>query len=83
MPRKEDVVAEDGEMEEVESPWRLPRPAPREFTQEELDATRMYLSEIGFSPLLTAQEEVYFARRVIQGDAAPATAWLKAICDWW
>ncbi len=40
----------------------------REFTQEELDATRMYLSEIGFSPLLTAKEEVYYARMVLQGD---------------
>ncbi len=34
------------------------------------DATRIYLSEIGFSPLLTAEEEVYFARRVGQGDEA-------------
>ncbi len=40
----------------------------REFTQDELDTTRMYLSEIGFSPLLTAQEEVYFARKVLKGD---------------
>lgn len=31
------------------------------------DATQMYLSEIGFSPLLSAEEEVYFARRVHQG----------------
>ena len=67
---EEDVVAEDGEMDAVESPWQAPAASAREFTQEELDATRMYLSEIGFSPLLTAQEEVYFARRVLQGDAA-------------
>jgi RNA polymerase nonessential primary-like sigma factor len=32
------------------------------------DATRLYLSEIGFSPLLTAEEEVYFARRARRGD---------------
>jgi RNA polymerase nonessential primary-like sigma factor len=32
------------------------------------DATRLYLAEIGFSPLLTAQEEVYFARRARRGD---------------
>ncbi len=67
---EEDVVVEDGEMDAVESPWQAPAASAREFTQEELDATRMYLSEIGFSPLLTAQEEVYFARRVLQGDAA-------------
>ncbi|MGH8119594.1 MAG: RNA polymerase sigma factor RpoS [Gammaproteobacteria bacterium] len=37
--------------------------------QDDLDATRIYLSEIGFSPLLTAEEEVFFARRALQGDA--------------
>jgi RNA polymerase nonessential primary-like sigma factor len=35
-----------------------------------LDATRMYLNEIGFSPLLTAQEEVFFARLALKGDVA-------------
>lgn len=34
----------------------------------DLDATRIYLSEIGFSPLLTAGEEVYFARKALRGD---------------
>ena len=43
--------------------------ATREVTQDELDATRMYLGEIGFSPLLTAEEEVHYARRALQGDA--------------
>ncbi|MGL5044794.1 MAG: RNA polymerase sigma factor RpoS, partial [Plesiomonas sp.] len=33
-----------------------------------LDATQLYLGEIGFSPLLTAAEEVYFARRALRGD---------------
>lgn len=41
------------------------------FNQEEvaknLDATQLYLSEIGFSPLLTAEEEVHFARRALKG----------------
>ena len=32
-----------------------------------LDATQLYLGEIGFSPLLTAEEEVYFARRSLKG----------------
>lgn len=31
-------------------------------TQRVLDATQLYLGEIGYSPLLTAEEEVYFAR---------------------
>src|SRR3990167_10284621 len=34
------------------------------------DPTQMYLSEIGYSPLLTAEEEVYYARLVQKGDAA-------------
>ena len=34
------------------------------------DATRLYLKEIGFSPLLTAEEEVRYARRSQKGDAA-------------
>lgn len=33
-----------------------------------LDATQLYLNEIGFSPLLTAEEEVYFGRLAIKGD---------------
>ncbi len=41
------------------------------LTQEEfnktLDATQLYLGEIGFSPLLTAEEEVYFARKALKG----------------
>lgn len=36
--------------------------------QKSLDATQLYLNEIGFSPLLSPQEEVYFARRSLKGD---------------
>ncbi len=32
-----------------------------------LDATQLYLNEIGFSPLLTAEEEVYFSRLALKG----------------
>lgn len=35
--------------------------------QTTLDATQIYLTEIGFSPLLTADEEVFYARRARQG----------------
>jgi RNA polymerase nonessential primary-like sigma factor len=34
------------------------------------DPTRIYLSEIGISPLLTADEEKYYARRALKGDEA-------------
>jgi RNA polymerase nonessential primary-like sigma factor len=33
-----------------------------------LDATRLYLNEIGYSPLLSAAEEVFFARKALAGD---------------
>jgi len=36
----------------------------------DLDATQLYLNEIGFSPLLSAEEEVHFGRLVQRGDAA-------------
>jgi RNA polymerase nonessential primary-like sigma factor len=35
--------------------------------QTTLDATQLYLNEIGFSPLLSADEEVFYARRARQG----------------
>ena len=34
----------------------------------QMDATRLYLSEIGYSKLLTAEEEVYFSRLAQKGD---------------
>ena len=40
----------------------------RTLTEGDLDATRMYLNEIGFSPLLTAEQEVYYSRKALKGD---------------
>ena len=61
----------------ADEPERARRATPRnhqredsfEFTRQ-LDPTQMYLNEIGFSPLLTPEEEVYFARLVQKGDPA-------------
>ena len=64
--------------EDVEEPAPEAKPA-RTYTgrvsqtaslQKTLDATQIYLNEIGFSPLLTPQEEVHFARLAMRGDAA-------------
>ncbi len=66
----EDEVVVEEALEPEDTSWSAPVAASREFTPEELDATRMYLGEIGFSPLLTAQEEVYYARRSLNGDAS-------------
>ena len=48
-------------------------PAERAETPEptlQADATRLYLKEIGFSPLLSAEEEVFFSRKSRKGDQA-------------
>lgn len=63
-----DIGAEqDQAQDEVELEEAL---ASNSKHQRKLDATQMYLSEIGFSPLLSAEEEVYFARKALKGDEA-------------
>ena len=70
----ETVVEEAEEAEEAEEELEEKKPkrptayAAKEVSEGELDATRMYLNEIGFSSLLTAQEEVYYSRRSLKGD---------------
>lgn len=61
------------ELKEIESDTVDPLEeilANQEETQKNLDATQLYLGEIGFSPLLSAEEEVYFARRALKGHEA-------------
>ncbi len=36
--------------------------------EKSLDATQLYLNEIGYSPLLSADEEKYFSRLALKGD---------------
>ena len=71
----EDAEADDeGATETAESTEAERETETREYeadnTYSQADATRLYLREIGFSPLLTAEEEVYFARRSQKGDAS-------------
>jgi len=78
----EDLLTNDIELEESEPLIEdddLPKSRTRKVDSERfiddkfnktLDATQIYLNEIGFSPLLTAEEEVYFARKALKGDAA-------------
>ncbi|MCL7462075.1 RNA polymerase sigma factor RpoS [Pseudomonas sp. NW5] len=50
-----------------------PATSARRSSEEDgfaLDPTQLYLNEIGFSPLLSAEEEVHFARLARKGDAA-------------
>lgn len=53
----------DTEANEIES-----KSVTAEEISANLDATQLYLSEIGFSPLLSAEEEVYFSRLALKGD---------------
>lgn len=57
-------IADDGE--ELEAKGSRAHRAPA--GSKVLDATQIYLGEIGFSPLLSAEEEVYFARLALKGD---------------
>jgi len=78
-------VEGDGDIDagiDVEDASAKPAPAPAasddgdrkyvagDVPDSQLDATRLYLNEIGFSKLLTAEEEVYYSRLAQKGDAA-------------
>ena len=72
------VILDDALSEENDAP--LPAAKSRHSTSPKqhkyidytraLDATQLYLNEIGFSPLLTPEEEVHFARLAQRGDPA-------------
>lgn len=49
-------------------PATAARLAVKSSRDSEMDATRLYLSEIGFSPLLTAEQEVHYARLTQAGE---------------
>jgi RNA polymerase nonessential primary-like sigma factor len=57
------VIEETPAVAEAESVFQA-----GEMPEGQLDATRLYLSEIGFSPLLTAQEEVFYSRLAQKGE---------------
>jgi len=59
--------AGEAEPEEEEEAEPKGEAAPVASTAQ-LDATRLYLSEIGYSPLLSAEEEVYYGRLALRGD---------------
>jgi len=58
----------DVDVEEVEKIFAVD--SRTHFSDRELDATRLYLGEIGFSSLLSAEEEIELARLIQQGDEA-------------
>ncbi len=67
----------DGDEDTIDAPTDAPEVAEESVTYKtpepadaQMDATRLYLNEIGISKLLTAEEEVYFSRLAQKGDQA-------------
>ena len=66
---RNDIAVQEEAAEEYEVAVRKAREAHQnDFHERDLDATRLYLGEIGFSPLLTAEQEVEIARKIQKGD---------------
>ena len=69
--QEEAEAEEEPEYEEVSDfDEAVSRVGSRNTGDADLDATQLYLNEIGFSPLLTAAEEVKFARLALKGEEA-------------
>jgi len=61
----DELNEDDKELKEATSrKSKRGRGAPQ---KRELDATQIYLGEIGFSPLLSPEEEVYYSRKSLKG----------------
>ncbi|MDX1732874.1 MAG: RNA polymerase sigma factor RpoS [Halioglobus sp.] len=54
--------------EDVDQSFENAKAATSRKVEKSLDATQLYLNEIGYSPLLTADEEKYYARLARSGD---------------
>ncbi len=64
-PKMELVDTGDDDKEDPKSKERF---SAGQVSRKEIDATRLYLKEIEFSPLLTADEEKYYSRLAQKGD---------------
>jgi RNA polymerase nonessential primary-like sigma factor len=62
--------ASDADVERDTQEAVMPPPSKFSADDGDFDATRLYLNEIGGSKLLTADEEIFFARRAQDGDDA-------------
>jgi RNA polymerase nonessential primary-like sigma factor len=68
MPGSADLDAQDEAEEQASFDRARARTARK--VEKSLDATQLYLNEIGYSPLLSADEEKYFSRLALSGDEA-------------
>ncbi|MFC0336359.1 RNA polymerase, sigma 38 subunit, RpoS [Kushneria avicenniae] len=70
---EDELSLDDNNDKEVDNEDAFEKALNREERQQQhqsLDATQIYLNEIGFSPLLTPEEEVHYGRLARQGDPA-------------
>jgi RNA polymerase nonessential primary-like sigma factor len=63
----EDELEEKAEELVIESD-EIDHPIHEKHLAKTMDATQLYLGEIGFSPLLNAEEEVKYSKRALRGD---------------
>lgn len=65
-----DAIEAEMASDEVETDWDTAetKATSKAERKQEADPTQLYLVEIGLSPLLTAEEEVFYARRARQGE---------------
>ena len=63
IPAEDSDDSDDDSEEEVTHSTKSVLKSTRGGDESKADATRLYLKEIGFSPLLSAEEEVFYARR--------------------
>lgn len=61
------IVADSEAIKAEEAPEAKEEVFAKADQPKNLDATQIYLSEIGFSPLLSAEEEVFFSRKALKG----------------
>jgi len=74
---EENAIVDDAEAvetDEVEEPEEQIKASKlRDASRKEMDATRLYLKEIEFSELLTADEEKFYTRKAQAGcDKSPS-----------
>ena len=68
--KEDDTIVDAIDEPEAEDETAFEKALNREdrYSHQSLDATQIYLNEIGFSPLLTPEEEVFYGRLAQKGD---------------